>query len=75
MAEKSKYNPWEDLVDYKAPYVRGGDNSDIFVGVNGHNYLIKRGVSVQIPRCVKEVLDNSEKQDIATAELIDQLTM
>lgn len=67
-------SPWEDLVEFRAPRERGTKNADIFVGVNGHNYQIKRGETVKIPRCVAEVLYNSQMQDEHTAELIDQLT-
>jgi hypothetical protein len=36
---------------------------DVFVAVNGKSYLIKRGETVKVPRYVKEVLDNSTRQD------------
>lgn len=38
---------------------------DVFVGVNGRRYQIKRGVEVEVPLAVKEVLDNSMRQDAA----------
>lgn len=38
---------------------------DVFVGVNGKRYQIKRGVEVEVPLAVKEVLDNSMRQDAA----------
>lgn len=36
---------------------------DVFVAVNGKTYQIKRGEHVKVPKFVKEVLDNSMKQD------------
>lgn len=36
---------------------------DAFVGVNGKGYQIKRGVDVQVPASVAEVLRHSEEQD------------
>lgn len=45
---------------------------DVFVGVNGKGWLIKRGVSVEVPESVAEVLENSLKQDEATAMLIER---
>ena len=47
------------------------DNSrykgDLFVSVNGVNYQIKRGVTVQVPPCVAEVIQHSMEQDEASA--------
>lgn len=37
-------------------------SNDVFVGVNGKTYLIKRGVPVRMPRAVYEVIQNSEEQ-------------
>ncbi|MBQ3232407.1 MAG: hypothetical protein IJB25_02910 [Clostridia bacterium] len=37
--------------------------SDVFVSVNGENYLIKRGVTVDVPDYIAEVLENSQKED------------
>lgn len=36
---------------------------DVFVGVNGKTFLIKRGEEVEVPECVYEILKNSEKMD------------
>jgi len=43
---------------------------DVFVGVNGKAYKIQRGVEVEVPRFVAEVLRLSLKQDEHTADLI-----
>lgn len=37
------------------------EKDDVYVGVNGKSYLIKRGEYVDVPACVAEVLDNREK--------------
>ena len=43
------------------------DNSrykgDLFVSVNGVNYKIRRGVEVEVPPAVAEVLEHSQRQD------------
>ena len=44
---------------------------DIVVGVNGKIYQIKRGVTVRIPRFVRDVIVRSMDLDAKTAELID----
>ena len=54
------------------------DNSrykgDLFVSVNGVSYKIRRGVEVEVPPEVAEVLEHSARQDMATAALIDEET-
>jgi hypothetical protein len=49
------------------------DNSrykgDLFVSVNGVNYKIRRGVEVEVPPEVAEVLEHSQQQDEHTAAL------
>lgn len=45
---------------------------DVYVCVNGERLLIKRGENVEIPRKFALVLEQSARQDVATANLIDQ---
>lgn len=52
----------------------GAYKDDVFVAVNGKNYQIMRGVEVDVPECVNEVLEHSMRQDEATAEMIAQLS-
>lgn len=49
----------EKLVTVKIPRVRGND-TDVYVSVNDRSWLIKRGVEVEVPECVAEVLRNQE---------------
>ena len=42
----------------------------VFVGVNGETWLIQRGVDVEVPKAVAEVLRHSEEMDNAAAEKI-----
>ena len=58
--EIKKDTPKEKTVKIKIPLERGGNNEDVYVAVNGRSWSIKRGVYVEVPECVKEVLDNSE---------------
>ena len=43
---------------------------DLFVSVNGVNYKIRRGVEVEVPPEVAEVLEHSQMQDELTAARI-----
>lgn len=56
MAEAAK----EKTVRIKIPRGRK-DEGDVFVSVNERTWLIKRGVEVEVPVCVKEVLDHQEQ--------------
>jgi hypothetical protein len=44
---------------------------DVYVAVNGRNCVIKRGEWVKIKRKFALVLDQSEIQDIQTAEMLE----
>ena len=48
----------------------GRYKGDLFVSVNGVNYKIRRGVEVQVPPEVAEVLEHSQMQDERTAARI-----
>jgi hypothetical protein len=43
---------------------------DVFVSVNGRNYQIQRGVEVEVPPEVAEVLEHSQRQDNLAANKI-----
>ncbi len=44
---------------------------DVYVAVNGHNCVIKRGEWVKIKRKFAMVIDQSEIQDMKTAEMLE----
>ena len=50
---------------------RGEDNFQ-FVGVNGKAYKIQKGIDVEVPVEVAEVLENSEKMREQAADRIEQ---
>ena len=47
-------------VKIKLPLTRS-EKDDVYVAVNGKPYLIKRGVEVEVPAAVAEILANREK--------------
>ena len=59
MAAKKNTENGEKTVKIKLPKERR-DQEDVFVGVNERTWLIKRGVEVEVPQCVAEVLFNRE---------------
>lgn len=48
--------------------------ADVFVCVNGKAYAVKRGVDVEIPEEVAEVLDNADDQMMVATQKMDELT-
>ena len=48
----------------------GKYKDDMIVGLNGRIWQIKRGVDVEVPWAVAEIIRESLEQDQATAELI-----
>ena len=60
----------EEKVRIKLFKDNGRYKGDLFVSVNGVNYKIRRGVDVEVPRAVAEVLEHSQRQDDLTAARI-----
>lgn len=51
----------EKTVVIQLPFIEGMGDS-VYVGVNMKDYQIKRGEPVEVPLCVAEVLENSNRQ-------------
>lgn len=66
MAEKKKTVKIKLFKDY------GEYRDDVFVAVNGESYLIQRGVEVEVPDYIAEVLGHSAEQDEKTQQLMAQ---
>ena len=49
------------MVRIKIPMEKNGPKEDQQVFINGRQYIIKRGVEVDVPRGVAEILRNREK--------------
>ncbi len=69
-----QYNAETYLEEYVAVKLfRDNDRykDDVYVAVNGHNCVIRRGEWVKIKRKFALVLDQSEIQDMQTAEMLE----
>ena len=61
MAEANKTEaPKEKMVKIRIPRTKA-DQEDVFVSVNLRTFQIKRGVDVEVPECVWEVLRHQEE--------------
>lgn len=63
---------WNEPVKVKLFRDNNKYKDDVFVSVNGENYVIKRGVEVEIKRKFANVLDKSDLQDYETSLLIEK---
>ena len=70
--KKSKLFPNEPLVTIKLPITRT-EKEDVWVAVNGKSMQIKRGVEVEVPRCIAEVLEHKEQMLIKSIEMQEAL--
>ena len=50
----------EKLVKVKIPKLKA-NQEDVFVSVNERTWIVKRGVEVEVPECVAEVLQHQEE--------------
>lgn len=64
MREKVTIRLFKDNGKYK---------DDLSVSVNGVTYQIKRGVPVDVPRFVADVIKESEIQDTKTANMLETM--
>lgn len=61
MAETKKTEtPKAEMVTIRIPRLKT-DQEDVFVSVNMRTWQIKRGVDVEVPKCVEEVLRHQEE--------------
>ena len=59
MAKFENTTPTKETVTIRLPLTKT-EKDDVFVGLNGTTYLIKRGVAVEVPIGVAKILENRE---------------
>ena len=72
-AAEKKPEQGQKMVKIKLFKGSGKYADDVFVGLNGNTYLIKRGVEVEVPVGVAEILEHSAQQDALTAQKQEEL--
>ena len=67
--EETKIAKAEVVEEERVPLILFGDDDqykdDVYIAVNCKTYQIKRNVEVMVPKSVKEVWDNSQKQQMS----------
>ncbi len=64
----------EKRVKIKLRRAREGEEKEVFVGLNGKFYRIQRGMEVEVPEGVKEILDHSEMAEEDLQVFIEENT-
>ncbi|MBQ1371843.1 MAG: hypothetical protein IIY70_02815 [Oscillospiraceae bacterium] len=61
-----------EYVSVTLPRATGKEEDFVFVGLNGKGYTIRRGVPVQLPRPVYEILTESQRQQQRQQDFIQR---
>lgn len=69
--EKAKINDENTLVEIELFRDNKDYKDNVFVAVNGESCVIARGRKVKIKKKFADVIENSMRQDIKTARLMD----
>lgn len=66
----------EGYVDLFIPKGYANDEPNLFISVNGKNYLLPKGKTSQVPTCVKEEYERSQRAqealDAKSEELLEK---
>ena len=62
----------EQMVKILLPRGRKNEENFVIVSVNGRSWKIMRGVEVEVPRCVAEVLENAEMMAEEARRYVDE---
>lgn len=63
----------DDRVEVYIPKGNANDEPNLFVGINGVNYLLPKGKTSKVPRCVAEEVALSLKAQRMQDENMDKL--
>ena len=63
----------EEMCKVYLPRGRKNEENFVIVSVNGRSYKIMKGVEVEVPACVAEVLENSRMMAVAARRYVDTM--
>lgn len=67
-------DPWDKKVTVKLPKAPRGEENFVIASVNGRVFKIQRGVEVEVPEPIAEVLRHSEQEQDRADEFIEKMT-
>ena len=56
---KAVVDPWKNMVEIKLPKATNGEPNYVIASVNGRVFKIQRGVKVEVPAPIAEVIEHS----------------
>ncbi len=71
-ATKATETAKEKLVKIRIPRERDRQD-DVYVSINERDWLIKRGVEVEVPECVAELIRNAEEAEEKAYAFMDSV--
>ena len=71
-AAKKEVDPWEQKVTIMIPKATDGSSNGFFASCNGRRYLIKRGVKVDVPAPIAEVIEHMFEAEAEVEAFIDK---
>lgn len=71
--EKAIADPWEQMVTVRLPKATNGEANSVIASVNGRVFQIKRGIEVDVPAPIAEVLRHSMEAEAEADEYIESL--
>lgn len=72
-ADKTVTPPEDDRVDIYIPKGSANEEPNLFVGINGVNYLLPKGKTSKVPKCVAKEVALSLKAQSRQDENMDKL--
>lgn len=63
IVEEKPVDPMSEMTTVYLPRATGKEENFIFVGLNGKGYTIMKGVPVQVPRPVADILNESLRNE------------
>ena len=59
----------EEMVKIRLPMIPGVEKQEaLYVGVNDRSWVIPRGIPMEVPKCVAEVIEHSETEAFRAEE-------
>lgn len=72
MAETIKKTAWDKKETVYIPKVSRGEQPTHYVSVNGHDYFVPKGESVEVPAPIAEAIRNAQEQQKKTEREAEQ---
>ena len=63
----------EERVELFVPRDPSDENQNLFIGINGVNYILPKGQTSKVPKFVADEYDRSKKAEAAQAANIDKM--